>query len=164
MALHRCYFIPVTTFFIALAVQPALAQQPERHGARRVPMVVQDVKAMALPGELLESKKEKSQPGDIQLPASMTQPSGLLTLAPAGIQPLPALPTTGHGCRLHPTVRCTGPEYCGGAPRLYYKTHPRDDDPILPLATPTHDRVTKHWYETALKMILRKKTVTEAIK
>lgn len=99
-----------------------------------------------------------------ELPASVASSQPWLPLAPEGMQTLPDLPATGHGCGMCPVLQCTGPEYCGCSPRIYYGTNPCDDDPILPLNSRINDWKLRHWYNAGLRMILRKKAVTERLK
>ena len=107
---------------------------------------------------------DKNPPSaSVDLPASITAPSGILPLAtgvPFVFEPLPA-----HGpCLSVPDIRCTGPDYCGCAPRIYYGTNPLDDDPILTMSPSVCDSKTRHWFTKARNIVLRKKAITEAIK
>lgn len=96
------------------------------------------------------------------LPASMTNPSGIIPLATGGPFVFDALPTRG-SCMLRPDVRCTGPDYCGCSPRVYYGTNPCDDDPVLTMSPNVCDAKTAHWYTKAWNMVTRKKAIAEAI-
>ena len=64
---------------------------------------------------------------------------------------------------LRPDVRCTGPDYCGCSPRVYYGTNPCDDDPVLTMSPNVCDAKTTHWYTKAWNMVTRKKAIAEAI-
>lgn len=99
-----------------------------------------------------------------ELPASITGDNELLPLAPAGKMMLPALPVRSGGCLPRPLVECTGPDYCGCTARIYFGTNPCDDDPILPLYPTINDHKTRHWYQHAKSMVLRKKHVAETLK
>ena len=96
-------------------------------------------------------------------PASIAAPEEILPLATGGpfvFEPLQARGT----CVPRPDIRCTGPDYCGGTPRIYYGTHPCDDDPVLPLYPAIDERKTRHWYQHAFDMIRRKKRIAETIR
>lgn len=147
---------------VAMTVQAAEAQENLANAPKLVTAVVQDVPMMSQQNQAVHLQFDDSARND--LPASITQPSGILTLAPAGLQGLPALPTRGRGCNLCPDIRCQGPLYSGCSPRIYYGTNPRDDDPILPLYPQINDAKTTHWYDAALRMVQRKKAVAEVIK
>lgn len=98
------------------------------------------------------------------LPASITDPSGTLPLATGGPYVFDTLPMRGNGCRPRPIISCTGPDFCGCTKRIYYGTNPCDDDPVLPLPQSGYDPKTKHWYQHAYDMVIRKKSVTEFFK
>ena len=99
-----------------------------------------------------------------ELPASITNPSGILPSATGGAFVFDPLPMCGNGCNPRPIIDCTGPDFCGCTKRIYYGTNPCDDDPILPLYQSVNDKKTKHWYQHAFDMVTRKKAITEAIK
>jgi hypothetical protein len=99
-----------------------------------------------------------------ELPASMTNPSGILPLAIDGQFAFEPLPARGDVCNRRPIVSCLGPDYCGCHPRIYYGTNPCDDDPVLTMSPTVCDGKTTHWYQHAFRMVTRKKAVTEAIK
>lgn len=147
---------------VAMTAQAAEAQENFANAPKLVTAVVQEAPVMSQQNQGVHLKFDDSVRQD--LPASITQPSGILRLAPAGIQGLPVLPTRGHGCNLCPDVRCHGPVYPGCSPFIYYGTNPRDDDPVLPLYPHINDAKTKHWYDAALRMVRRKKAVAEVIK
>ncbi|WP_153556286.1 hypothetical protein [Roseimaritima sediminicola] len=107
-----------------------------------------------------EASYPSTAPAD--LPTSVTRPSGVLSLATGGPAVLPELPLARGGCQPRPAVRCTGPCYRGCTPPIYYGTDPTDDDPVLSMSPTVCDACTTHWYEHALRMILRKKAITEA--
>jgi len=98
------------------------------------------------------------------LPASITNPSGIIPLATGGPFVFDTLPMRGNGCRPRPIISCTGPDFCGCTKRIYYGTNPCDDDPVLPLPQSGYDPKTKHWYQHAYDMVIRKKSVTEFFK
>jgi hypothetical protein len=97
------------------------------------------------------------------LPASITAQGEVLALATDGPFVFEPLSTRGT-CSLRPDVRCTGPDYCGCTPRIYYGTNPSDDDPVLPLHPTINDPKTRYWYHHAFDRILKKKRIAEAIK
>jgi|SRR6056297_1944035 len=109
----------------------------------------------------VESDKVNSQSGD--LPASVSNPSGILSLATDGPFYFEPLPTRGT-CVLRPDVRCIGPDYRGCNSRIYYGTSPCDDDPILTMTPNVCDVKTTHWYTKAWNMVVQKKAITEALK
>lgn len=111
---------------------------------------------------LQESGASPATVAPAELPASVTNPSGILPLATGGPFVFDALPTRG-SCVLRPDVRCTGPDYCGCNPRIYYGTNPCDDDPVLTMSPKVCDAKTTHWYTKAWNMITRKKAIAEAI-
>ncbi|QEG41257.1 hypothetical protein [Roseimaritima ulvae] len=102
--------------------------------------------------------------GRSDLPASITDPSGTLSLETGGPYVFDPLPIKGNGCRPRPIISCTGPDFCGCTKRIYYGTNPCDDDPVLPLSQTGCDPKTKHWYQHAYDMVIRKKSVTEFFK
>lgn len=72
------------------------------------------------------------------------------------------LPTRGT-CVLKPDVRCTGPNYRDCTPRIYYGTHPCNDDPVLTMSPTVSDPITTHWYPKAFNSVLSKKKMAEAL-
>ncbi len=161
MHLERICVLPIGAILTGLFAASAMAQGAvSPHGSATV--VVREVGAVPVQ----ESPAPRTFSGDVaaDLPASITQPSGVLTLAPAGIQTLPARPATGRGCNACPGVRCRGPIYPSCSPRIYYGTDPGDDDPILSLSPQIHHGKPQPWYTAAFNLVLRKQAVTEAIK
>lgn len=126
--------------------------------AERAPATEQAIENASDDDAIAPSGYRSSEP-----PVSISGDNELLTLATDGIAVLPGLPSRPGGCSVRPTVRCTGPNYRGCTPRVYYGTNPCDDDPILPLVPAINDPKTSHWYDHALRMILRKKHVAEAM-
>ncbi len=110
-----------------------------------------------------ETDDDSTAASTSNLPASITAQGEVLALATDGPFVFEPLSTRGT-CSLRPDVRCTGPDYCGCTPRIYYGTNPSDDDPVLPLHPTINDPKTRHWYHHAFDMILRKKRIAEAIK
>lgn len=100
-------------------------------------------------------------------PAAGPQPAraaadagAVLPLATAGPAVLPPLSATSSGCCLQPLLRCSGPDYRGCTPRIYYGTNPNDDDFVRELESyPPH----AWWHERALRMVVRKKRVAEVL-
>lgn len=111
---------------------------------------------------LQETADESTASPTTALPASITAPSEILPLATGGSFIFEPLPTRG-SCVLRPDVRCTGPDYCGCTPRIYYGTNPCDDDPVLTMSPTVCDHKTMHWYEKAFNMVLRKKAIAAAL-
>ncbi|MCC9601360.1 hypothetical protein LOC67_12460 [Stieleria sp. JC731] len=126
-----------------------------------VTAIVQDAETTTGKGE--EPQLRPINSGKEDLPASISKPSGVLALAPAGKRVLPALPTRSQGRCLCPDIRCTGPHYSSCLPQIYYGTNPRGDDPFLPLYQTINDNRTQHWYDAALRMVQRKKHLSEIV-
>ncbi|WP_235952309.1 hypothetical protein [Crateriforma spongiae] len=130
--------------------------------------VVESADAMSI-GEMMRNEQivndaiPPTKYESTELPASITKPNGVLTLATDGPAALPALPMRSHGCNPRPFVDCTGPDYCGCHPRTFYGTNPCDDDPILTMSPTVNDSWTSHWYRKALDMVRRKTHIAEAI-
>jgi hypothetical protein len=120
---------------------------------------------MGLAEPITLTAPEASQvPSMSDKPASMTNPSGILSLATGGPFIFDPLPLRGSGCEPRPILSCTGPDFCGCTKRIYYGTNPCDDDPVLTMSPTINDAKTTHWYQHAVWMVTRKKAVTEAIK
>ncbi|KAA5539478.1 hypothetical protein FYK55_24405 [Roseiconus nitratireducens] len=162
MALNRTGILTAVVLMTGIFAPASLAQNGSGRQRALVTTLVQAADQAPTDSDVSTLDSLDSGTGD--LPASITQPRGILTLAPAGIQALPAARTVGHGCHVCPDVSCTGPLYSGCSPRLYYGTNPRDDDPILPLYPRINDVKTNHWYSAARRMVHRKQSLAEAIK
>ncbi|MEZ6088652.1 MAG: hypothetical protein R3C05_11610 [Pirellulaceae bacterium] len=99
-----------------------------------------------------------------ELPLSLRGEGETLPLAPAGSAFLPSISVQTSGCSMRPILDCMGPDYRDCSPRLYYRTNPSDDDPVLSLYPRITDPKTNHWYDHALRMVLRKKRITEVLR
>lgn len=111
---------------------------------------------------LQEAEGISSETTKVDLPASITAPSGILPLATDGafvFEPLDRRDL----CPQRASVRCAGPDYRSCLPRIYYGTDPCDDDPVLSMSPTVRDPKTRHWYEKALNMVLRKTAIAEAL-
>ncbi len=123
----------------------------------RSPATEQAIESASAGDALPPSRYGSSEP-----PFSITGDNEVLSLATSEAAVLSGLPSRAGGCSARPEICCTGPDYRGCTPRIYYGTNPCDDDPILTLVPAINDQKTKHWYDHALRMILRKKHVAEA--
>jgi hypothetical protein len=140
--------------FVGLLGTAAIASEPNA----KLPQPITLASRLTLQGS--EASPTTVQPAD--LPSSLTNPIGILPLATGGPFVFEPLPTPG-SCVLRPNVHCTGPDYRGCSPRIYYGTNPCDDDPILTMSPDVCDAKTTHWYTKAWNMISRKKAIAEAV-
>ncbi len=151
------YFVLLLAIF---SVGYAFGQSP----GELTPVLVQPMQSERVSDETpIDDAVPPSRDRSSELPVSISGDNPLLPLATGGTAVLPGLPIRHAGCSPRPSIRCTGPDYRGCSPRIYYGTNPCDDDPILPMAPAIDDHKTNHWYDHALRMILRKKHVAEAM-
>lgn len=85
----------------------------------------------------------------------------IVPLATAAPPALPPLKAVGSGCCLRPDLSCPGPAFCPCVPLVYFQTDPRDDDWTNPLYECAGGGCGTHWYEHALRMVVRKKNLAE---